>query len=323
MKKIMLTLLTLVLSFNVYSQTLIDKQPVKIIVPIGAGGGIDTIARIIGRNLSEIIKVPVIVENKPGANGVTAGKSIVNEESNGKTLLFYAPHSYTLNNLYAESANQIFEWDKDLTPISMIYWSPFILVVNKKMNVNNLSELKEKFKNKDISFASSGTGTPLHIYSEIIFNKLEMKSIHVPYKGLPAAVNDVLGENVDAIATGPLTLVPQIKAGNLTPLLILSDKVNPEFPNVPTMSGIFSEYSNLKIVGSFLLNKNTDPAIKEKLRKDIELATKNSMEELKQKNFVDASESIVYDDRKMKQIEKNWITAVEKIKSTQQLPKKH
>ena len=323
MKKIMLTLLTLVLSFNVYSQTLIDKQPLKIIVPIGAGGGIDTIARIIGRNLSEVMKVPVIVENKPGANGVTAGKSIVNEESNGKTLLFYAPHSYTLNNLYAESSNQIFEWDKDLTPISMIYWSPFILVVNKKMNVNNLSELKEKFKNKDISFASSGTGTPLHIYSEIIFNKLEMKSIHVPYKGLPAAVNDVLGENVDAIATGPLILVPQIKAGNLTPLLILSDKVNLEFPNVPTMSGIFSEYSNLKIVGSFLVNKNTDPAIKEKLRKDIELATKNSMEELKQRGLIDASESIVYDERKMKQIEKNWITAVEKIKSTQQLPKKH
>ena len=323
MKKIMLTLLTLVLSFNVYSQTLIDKQPLKIVVPLGPGGGIDTIARIIGKNLSEVMKVPVVVENKPGGNSVPAGKFVANEEPNGKTLLFFVPHSYTLNNIYTEYANQIFEWDKELTPVSMIYWSPFILVVNKKTNVNSLSELKEKFKNKDISFASTGTGTALHIYSEIIFNKLEMKSIHIPYKSLPPAINDVLGENVDAIATGQLMLVPQIKAGNLTPLLILSDKVNPEFPNVPTMTGMFSEYSNLKIVGSFLVNKNTDPAIREKLKKDIELATKNSMEELKQKNFVDASESIVYDDRKMKQIEKNWITAVEKIKSTQQLPKKH
>ena len=87
------------------------------------------------------------------------------------------------------------------------------------------------------------------------------------------------------------------------------------------MTGTFSEYSNLKVVGSFLVSKDTDPAIREKLRKDFELAKRNTMEELRQRGLIDASESVVLDEKRMKQIEKNWITAVEKVKSRQQLPK--
>lgn len=321
MKKIMITLLTFVLSFNAYSQSLTDKQPVKIIVPTAAGGGLDAISRIVGKNLSEIMKVPVIIENKPGASGIIAAKSVLSEEPNGKTLLFYAPHSYTLNNLFSESGNQIFEWDKELTPVSMMYWSPFILTVNKKMNVNNMSELREKFKNKEISFGSTGYGTPLHIYSEIIFDKLGIKSIHVPYKSLPLVVNDALNGSLDVVVAGTGSIAPHIKAGNLIPLLTFSDNVNIEFPNVQTLAGTFSEYSNLKVVGSFLVNKDTDPLIREKLRKDIELAKRNTMEELRQRGLVDASESIVLDEKKMKQIEKNWIAAVEKVKSKQKMIK--
>lgn len=318
MKKIMYALFALALSFNVHSQTLTDKdkQPIKIIVPTAAGGGLDAISRIVGKNLSEIMKVPVIVENKPGANGVIAAKSVLSEESNGRTLLFYAQHSYTLNNLFADNPNQVFEWDKELAPVSMMYWSPFMLLVNKKINVNNLSELKEKFKNKEISFGSTGSGTPLHIYSEVIFDKLGMKSIHVPYKSLPMATNDLLNGTLDVVVAG--SLVSHIRAGNLTPLLIFSDKTNSEFPGVQNMTGTFSEYSNLKVISSFLVNKDTDPAIKETLRKNIELATRNTMEELRQRNLIDASESIVLDEKKMKQIEKNWVTAVEKVKSRQQ-----
>lgn len=304
------------LSFNVHSQTLLDKQPLKIIVPTAAGGGLDAISRIVGKNLSEIMKVPVIVENKPGANGIIAAKSVLSEESNGRTLLFYAQHSYTLNNLFADNPSQVFEWDKELAPVSMMYWSPFMLLVNKKINVNNLSELKEKFKNKEISFGSTGSGTPLHIYSEVIFDKLGMKSIHVPYKSLPMATNDLLNGTLDVVVAS--SLVSHIRAGNLTPLLIFSDKTNSEFPGVQNMTGIFSEYSNLKVVGSFLVNKDTDPATREKLRKDIELAIRNTMEELRQRNLIDASESIVLDEKKMKQIEKNWVNAIEKVKSKQQ-----
>lgn len=316
MKKIMYALMAFALSFNVYSQNPTDKQTVKIIVPTAAGGGLDAISRIVGKNLSEIMKVPVIVENKPGANGVIAAKSVLSEESNGRTLLFYAPHSYTLNNLFTDNPSQVFEWEKELSPVSMMYWSPFMLLVNKKINVNNLPELKEKFKNKEISFGSTGSGTPLHIYSEVIFDKLGMKSLHVPYKSLPMATNDLLNGTLDVVVAG--SLMPHIKAGNLTPLLIFSDKANSEFPNVQTMTGAFSEFSNLKVVGSFLVNKDTDPAIREKLRKDIELATRNTMEELRQRSLIDVSESIVLDEKKMRQIERNWVTAVEKVKSRQQ-----
>lgn len=319
MKKIMYTLIAFALSFNVHSQSPMDKQTVKIIVPSAAGGGLDITARIVGKNLSEIMKVPVIVENKPGANGIIAAKSVLSEPSDGKTLLFFTPHSYTINNLFAESPQQIFEWDKELTPISMTYWSPFMILINKKQNVNTLAELKEKFKGKEITFGSTGVGTPLHIYSEITFEKMGIKYIHVPYKSLPQITNDVLGGTLDVVASS--SLISQVRAGNFTPLLLLSDKPNSEFPNLQRLNGLFSEYSDLKFIGSFLVSKNTESSVREKLKNDFGLAIKNSLEELKQKNLVDGNEDNVLDEKRMKQIEKNWITAVEKVKSRQQLPK--
>lgn len=316
MKKIMYALLTFALSFNVYSQSLIDKQPVKIIVPSAAGGGLDMVARTVGKSLSEIMKVPVVVENKPGANGIIAAKSVLSEPSDGKTILFYTQHGYTINNILAETPQQVFEWDKELSPVSMMYWSPFMILINSKQNVNTLAELKEKFKNKEVTFGSTGVGGPPHIYSEIVLEKMGIKHIHVPYKSLPQITNDILGGTLDLMASS--SLITHVRAGNLTPLILMSEKPNPEFPNLQRLTGSFSEYSDLKFIASFLVNKDTDSAIREKLRKDIELATRNSMEELRQRNLIDASESIVLDEKKMKQIEKNWITAVQKVKSRQQ-----
>lgn len=312
----MYALLTFALSFNVYSQSLIDKQPVKIIVPSAAGGGLDMVARTVGKSLSEIMKVPVVVENKPGANGIIAAKSVLSEPSDGKTILFYTQHGYTINNILAETPQQVFEWDKELSPVSMMYWSPFMILINSKQNVNTLAELKEKFKNKEVTFGSTGVGGPPHIYSEIVLEKMGIKHIHVPYKSLPQITNDILGGTLDLMASS--SLITHVRAGNLTPLILMSEKPNPEFPNLQRLTGSFSEYSDLKFIASFLVNKDTDSAIREKLRKDIELATRNSMEELRQRNLIDASESIVLDEKKMKQIEKNWITAVQKVKSRQQ-----
>lgn len=312
----MYALVAFALSFNASSQNLVDKQPVKIIVPSAAGGGLDTVARTVGKSLSEIMKVPVIVENKPGANGIIAAKSVLSEPSDGKTILFYTQHGYTINNILAETPQQVFEWDKELSPVSMMYWSPFMILINRKQNVNTLAELKEKFKDKEVTFGSTGVGGPLHIYSEIVLEKMGIKHIHVPYKSLPQITNDVLGGTLDLVASS--SLITHVRAGNLTPLILMSDKPNPEFPNLQRLTGSFSEYSDLKFIASFLVNKDTDPAIREKLRKDIELATRNSMEELRQRNLIDASESIVLDEKKMKQIEKNWVTAVQKVKSRQQ-----
>lgn len=316
MKKIMYALVAFALCFNASSQNLVDKQTVKIIVPSAAGGGLDMVARTVGKSLSEIMKVPVIVENKPGANGIIAAKSVLSEPSDGKTILFYTQHGYTINNILAETPQQVFEWDKELSPVSMMYWSPFMILINRKQNVNTLAELKEKFKDKEVTFGSTGVGGPLHIYSEIVLEKMGIKHIHVPYKSLPQITNDVLGGTLDLVASS--SLITHVRAGNLTPLILMSDKPNPEFPNLQRLTGPFSEYSDLKFIASFLVNKDTDPAIREKLRKDIELATRNSMEELRQRNLIDASESIVLDEKKMKQIEKNWITAVQKVKSRQQ-----
>lgn len=310
MKKIIIALVTFVLSFSIHAQ---NNQPIKIVVPLGAGGGLDVTARIIGRNLSEITKTPVIVENKPGGNAVLGAKSVLAEEADGRTLLFYAHHSYTLNNIFTDNKENVFEWEKELSPVSMMYPKPFVMLVNKNANINNVAELKERFKNKEVTFGSTGSGTPLHVYAEIFFQKNGIKSIHVPYKALPLAMNDTLNGTLDVIVAASAT--SHIKAGNLIPILVFSDKKDKEYLHVETLTGNMSEYSNLKIVYSFLVSKKTNNATKTTLVRDLELAIKKSLDELDQRSLINANEDVVLDEKKMKLIERNWISAVERIQN--------
>jgi tripartite-type tricarboxylate transporter receptor subunit TctC len=313
MKNIILALSFLMGVNLAYAENPNDKQPIRIVVPGAPGGGLDLTARIIGKNLSEIRKVPVVVENRPGGNGIIAARNVVSDAADGKTLLFYSPHFYTINNLFSESQKDIFEWEKELSAISLMHPKPFVVLINKKHNVSNLSELREKFKDKEITFGSTAVGTPVHMYPELIFNKLGIKSIHVTYKSYPQVVTDVLSGTLDSVTGASLS--PHIKSGNLIPLFVFSNKSDAEFPKVQTATGEFSEFANLKIVVNFLVHRKTDSSIKDSLMKDLEVATKNSIEELKQRNLIDANEPVTYDDKKMRLIEQNWISAVDKIKN--------
>lgn len=305
--------MTFLLSFGVQLQALASEKPIKIIVPTGAGGGLDLISRIIGKNLSEIMNVPVIVENRPGGNGVVAAKFVLNEENDGRTLLFFTPHAYSVNNIFSESKKDIFEWEKELIPVSVLHWSPFLLLVNKKANINNLVELKEKFKNKEITFGSTGIGTPVHIYGEITFEKLGIKSIHVPYKGWPQLTADILNGSIDVVVA--VSLGELIKGGNLIPLVSFSEKAPKEFSNIQTMTGNFSEFSNLKMPASFLLNKRTPDDVRLAMMKNIELASIRSRDELALKGLIDTNEDFTYNEKRMKSMERIWINVSEKIKN--------
>jgi tripartite-type tricarboxylate transporter receptor subunit TctC len=312
--KNVIVFLSFLMAFNLaFAENSSDKQPIRIVVPSAAGGGLDLTARIIGKNLSEIKKVPVVIENRPGANGIIAAKNVIGDSADGKTLLYYSPLFFTINNIFSESQKDIFEWEKELSAISLMHPKPFVLLINKKNNVNNLSELKDKFRDKEITFGSTGVGTPPHIYPELFFNKLGIKSIYIPYKSYPQVVTDTLSGTLDSVAGASLS--PHVKSGNLIPLFVFSNRNSEEYSKVPIATGEYSEFSNLKIVQSFFIHKMTDSSIRMSLIKDLELATKNSIEELKQKNLIDAGESIVYDEKKIKSIEQNWISAIERVRN--------
>jgi tripartite-type tricarboxylate transporter receptor subunit TctC len=310
MKKFIITLITCVLSFGVYAQ---NNQPIKIVVPLGAGGGIDISARTIAKNLSEIMKTPVIVENKPGANGVLGAKAVLSEESNGRTLLFYIPHAYDINNIFTETKENIFEWEKELTPLSMFYFKPFFMLVNKKLNVNNLTEFKEKYKNKEVTFGSTGSGTAPHIYGEIFLESMEVKPVHIPYRASPQMIVDTINGSVDLVFLA--SALNHVKAGNLVPLLYLDDKKHNEFTYVEKMNGNLLNYSDLRIIPSFLVHKNTSQQVKSDLIRNLELATKMSIDELEQKNILDSSQSVVFNENKFKSIGQKWIYYSKKIKN--------
>lgn len=286
MKKLFLSLLML-LSFSLAVANPISEKPVKVVVPLGPGGGVDIIARVLSKNLSEIWKVPVIVENRPGAGGIIGGKHVAESEPDGNTLLFYVAGTYA--SFFAfENKDFGFNWEKELTPLSSLHSTPFVLVVPSKSGIKNLKELQDSVKPSGLSFGSTAAGSPLHIYGELISERVKAKPIHVPYKAMGQAIVDILNGNLDMLVVNSTLVMQHIQSGALTPLMVFSNKEYPDLPGVPTIRSLANpEFNGLIVSYNFFVNSKTPESLKEKLRNDINQATKMSLEELREKKLID------------------------------------
>jgi tripartite-type tricarboxylate transporter receptor subunit TctC len=313
MKKIFLCLL-LAMTFQISFANTFSEKPIKVIVPLGPGGGVDIIARVLSKNLAEIWKVPVIVENRPGAAGVIGGKFVAESEPDGNTLLFYVAGTYASLQTF-DTKDFKFNWEKELTSLSSIHGTPFVLVVPSKTGIKNLKELQDSVKSSGLSFGSTSSGSPLHIYGELIAEKVGAKPIHVPYKAMGQAMVDVLNGNLDMLVANSTLLMPHIQSGALTPLVVFSNREYTELPGVPTIKALGnSDFNNLIVSYNFFVNSKTPDSIKEKLRNDITEATKMSLEELRDKKLIDRN----FVSRKDQHLEidsivKSWKNATSKL----------
>jgi tripartite-type tricarboxylate transporter receptor subunit TctC len=162
---------------------LFAQTPLRAILPVGAGSGVDTIFRAMGPGLTKALGgTPVVVENLPGAGGITGTQAIVKAAPDGNTIGVVSN-----NHVINPSVYKSLPYDslKDITPISVVGSTPFVLVVNpKKMPVKDLKEFAAALKAKPeaYNYASSGNGTVIHLAAELLIDEIGVKATHVPYK---------------------------------------------------------------------------------------------------------------------------------------------
>ena len=211
------------------------ERPVKNIVPLSTGSASDAVTRIVARSLSEIWKVPVIVENKPGANGIPATVDLVRSAPDGYTLLTVAT-----NHVINASLIDKLPYDtlSDVSPIARIAFTPLILCVSPTLQVKTFSDLVALAKSKpgSLTYGSAGIGSTTHLAGEMLKNMAGIDLLHVPYKAISQAQTDLAASDIDMMFVVPSVAIPQIKAGRYRAIAIGGPNRLPDVPEIPTLN---------------------------------------------------------------------------------------
>jgi tripartite-type tricarboxylate transporter receptor subunit TctC len=256
-------------------------KQVTIIVPYAPGGTSDIIARVIGPKLQEAIGQPVIVENKPSSSGNVGADFVAKSAPDGHTLLITdAGTLATQPNLVKKLS---FDVQKDLVPVTLVMFSPYIFAVHPSVPVATLDELiaYDKANPGKLNVATSGVGSIQHLTALVIAKKYGLKWGIVPYRGGAAAIRAVVSNESNVIFNGALATQPYVVQNQLKGIAVSGDKKLPAVQNLPTFKEL-----NMPIVetGSwqgFLTSKGTPPAMTERL--NAELRKVLAMPDIKQK----------------------------------------
>jgi tripartite-type tricarboxylate transporter receptor subunit TctC len=211
------------------------------IVPFPPGGGIDTTARITAQKLSEVIGQQIVVENQGGGGGVIATGAVVNAAPDGYTLLY---HSTTGIVHAAVTPKLPYDWLKDLAPVSITTRFAPVMVVSPTLPVKDLKEFIALLKANPgkYSYASSGTGTAVHLAEELFRQKAGVDMVHVPYRGTIAAMPDLIAGRVAMMIDGVPVQTKNIQAGTVKALAVTTEARSPALPEVPTMKELGLDY---------------------------------------------------------------------------------
>ncbi|MBI2225161.1 MAG: tripartite tricarboxylate transporter substrate binding protein [Betaproteobacteria bacterium] len=210
------------------------SKPVRLVVPYPPGAGTDVLARVLAQRVSTQLGQNVVVENRPGANGVIGIESVVKSAADGYTLLF-TPNSPIVSNphLYPIS------WDmlKDLDPVALVATGNFVLVGHPSVPFQTLDELIAYAKNnpRKLTFASAGVGSQAHIDFEMLKSGAGIDALHVPYKGGAPAAVDLLGGQVQLFFEALPVMLPHIRSGKLKAFGVTSAQRSAFLPGVPAI----------------------------------------------------------------------------------------
>ena len=210
------------------------NRPIKIIVCLPAGGGVDTVTRIVADKLQRRLGQPIVIENKGGQSGNLGAEAVWAAEPDGYTLLASQPAPITTNPLLYK--NVTFDPAR-FTPIAVMTTIPNTLTVRTDFPAKNVQELiaYAKANPGKLSYASQGNGTTSHLTAVMFEQATGTKLLHVPYRGTAPAINDLMGGHVDAFFNEFATSMEMHKAGKARILAVTTPKRVPELPDIPTM----------------------------------------------------------------------------------------
>ena len=237
------------------------SKPIKVIVPFPAGGGTDVLARAIGQRMSALLGQPVIVDNKPGANGVIGADAIAKSEADGHSLLLTIASHAIAPAIYKKLP---YSTDSDFVSVSLIAKFPYLFTVPASLPVNTFQEFIAFVKAHPVklSYASSGTGSGPHLGMELLNTLTGMDLMHVPYKGAAPANNDLAGGQVHAMLNNLLAAAPMIRSNRIKVLAVTSAHRSKALPAVPTVAE--SGYPSYEVdgwYGLFAPAKTPDTAV--------------------------------------------------------------
>jgi len=210
------------------------SHPIKLIVPVPPGGGVDLLSRAIGQKMAANMGATVVIENKAGASAAIGTAELAKSAPDGYTIMMaYSAHA--TNPIF--NPNLSYDTSKDFTPIAFVGYIPLILITQPGSGIDSVKTLIEKASVKPgaIAFASGGAGAGAHLSGELLNYTAKISMTHVPYKGNAPALNDVLGGQVPIMFDTITTAMPHVKAGKLKALAVTSSKRSPLAPDVPTM----------------------------------------------------------------------------------------
>ena len=212
------------------------NRAIRIVVAFPAGGGSDLAARVVAQKLSESLGQPVVVENRVGANGSVGAEAVARSAPDGYTLVMGSNANITTNpHLMALSYDPM----RDLAPVAMLTVNPLLLFVNPAVvPVASFREFLDYVRARDgkVDYASAGNGSPAHLSGELLKLTAGIKMVHVPYKGGPPGVNDVLGGRVGIMFAAAPTVLPHIRAGKLRGIAMTGARRSAFAPEIPTIA---------------------------------------------------------------------------------------
>src|SRR5262245_48899847 len=223
------------LSRMAWAQTY-PSRPISIVVPFPAGGATDVVARVLAKGLSERFGQPVVVDNRPGANGAIGSASVAKARPDGYTLVMGGINTHAMNDSLIKP--RPYDSAKDFAPITLTALIPIAFVVNPQLPVASLQELvaMARSKPRQLSYGSSGTGGPQHLAMELFKLAAGIEIVHVPYRGGAPQLNDLVAGHIPIGSIGLPPALPHIETGKLRALAVTDAKRSGFLPNLPTVA---------------------------------------------------------------------------------------
>jgi len=217
-----------------WAQPAFPAKPIRYIVPVSAGGGSDMVGRTVSERWGNLLKQPFIVDNQAGGGGVIACQTTARAAPDGYTLMqgYVGTHG-------TSPATRKLPYDaiKDFTPIGMIGGTPNVLVVNASLPVKNIKEFLAYLKKNPgkVSYGSAGAGSLTHMTMELFKQQVNSFMVHIPYRGVAPAFNDLIGGQTQAMFPGLAAAIPHIRSGRVRPLAVTGMHRHPLFKDLPTL----------------------------------------------------------------------------------------
>jgi len=210
------------------------NRAVRVLVPLSAGGGMDTVARGLGQRLGDVLGQSFVVDNRPGAGSQIALEILGAATPDGHTLMMISATTIVHPILYKSR----FDILRDFAPVSQVSAQGYVLVVHPAVPVKSVAELVQYLRANPgkLNYGSSGIGSPIHMSGELFQIATGTRMIHIPFKGMGAAYNDLVGGHVELSFPTIISSIPHINAGRLRALAVTPATRVPALPDIPTMA---------------------------------------------------------------------------------------